>query len=232
MAPDNIPVTPLPPLVLDAVRDVPEHLAYADSILTRVLQRLAAPALRLSGTGDPVAGVRHATAAADAEARGVVRMPRFTRSPNRVQRHWLAYSLNTAVTLAAVRFLYVNSPLNGSDNLRRWVSQGYMATVRGFRCGALAYILLHVPVRLAAVSINLGGAGRRRRRNCVIAVLVWCWQHLPGVFAPSRCQSCDPGTRTAGDAGDCVTFYMVCLPMSARAGLVAFSCERMLCVSG
>eukprot|EP00892_Ulva_mutabilis_P001256 jgi/Ulvmu1/11130/UM071_0013.1 len=133
MAPDNIPITPIPPLCLDSVYEVPGQLAHADATLTRVLETLHAASLRLGWAGDPVAGVRHATAAADAEASGVVHMPPFARSPNRVQRHWLAYSLNTLAVCAAARFLYVNSRLNGSDNLRNWVSHGYMATVRGFR---------------------------------------------------------------------------------------------------
>ena len=134
MAPDNIPVAWIPPLCLDSVQDVPGHLAHADTVLTRVLTTLHTASLRLGWVGDPVAGVRHATAAADAEAAGIVHMPRFARAPSRVQRHWFAYSLNTVLACAAVRFLYVNSPLNGSDNLRKWASQGYMSTVRGFRC--------------------------------------------------------------------------------------------------
>lgn len=134
MAPDEISVTPLTPLRLDTVGQVPAHLSHADEVLTHVLSLLHAPSLRLSWPGDPVAGMRHATSVADGETRGVVHMPRFARSPNRVERHWLAYTLNTAVALAAARFLYVNSPLNGSDNLQRWVSHGYTSTVRGFRC--------------------------------------------------------------------------------------------------
>jgi ATP synthase regulation protein NCA2 len=132
------PRAPAPKPLAD-VADVPLLVARSELRLHQMREFLRADALHLGPwRRDPVGGARHATAMADAACSGLVRMPAFARAPSRLRRHWVAYSINTAAALAAMRWLYRNSALAGSDNLQRWACKGYRSTLRGFRCACAA----------------------------------------------------------------------------------------------
>jgi hypothetical protein len=86
-----------------------------------------------------VSGLKHASAAADEEdERMLLRMPAFAQAPSQLQQHWLRYALNGSVLMFVTRFLVINSPLVGSDNLRKWTISGYTAVLRALRCGGVA----------------------------------------------------------------------------------------------
>ena len=88
-----------------------------------------------------MAGMRYASERADNDHDHLVKIPEFVRAPSQLQRNWLKNCLNAVVLTWAARFLYRNSPLNGSDNLQRWACTGYLATIRGFRC-ALRFLVI------------------------------------------------------------------------------------------
>jgi hypothetical protein len=131
-------VAPLPEDVsLDSVADIPETVLLASQRLHDLQGALKATHIRLSWKGHPVSGLKHASSAADEEDRTLLRMPAFAQAPSQLQQHWMRYALNGSVMLLVLRFLVINSPLVGSDNLQKWTLNGYMSILRAFRCGAL-----------------------------------------------------------------------------------------------
>lgn len=122
------------PAAVESVAKVPGTVMLAAQRLHDVRGALNATHVRLSWHGKPVAGLRHATAAADDAGAPLLRTPEFARAPSALQRFWVRYTFNCAGAAYAARFLYRNSPLAGSDNLQRWIHGGYTATLRGFRC--------------------------------------------------------------------------------------------------
>ena len=126
-------------VAVTTLQDIPRAVLLAAQRLHDFCGALHAPHLKLSWRRNPVAGLRYASERADADAGSLLTIPEFVRSPSRAQRKWLQIGLNGIVTLYAARFLYRNSPLNGSDNLRKWVYGAYFATLCGFRCASCAH---------------------------------------------------------------------------------------------
>lgn len=133
-------MTPLPEDVsLSSVSHIPETVLLASQRLHDFQGALGATHVRLSWKGHPVSGLKHASAAADEEdERMLLRMPAFAQAPSQLQQHWLRYALNGSVLMFVTRFLVINSPLVGSDNLRKWTISGYTAVLRALRCGGVA----------------------------------------------------------------------------------------------
>jgi hypothetical protein len=130
--------------------DVPRSILVASQRLHDFQVVLDASHVKLSWRRNPVAGMKYASMAADGEPSHLLHIPAFVKAPSRRQRYWLRSTLNAVVVCIALRFLFVNSPLNGSKNLQNWGYRGYMGTVRGFRCGCSTALYTHVFAASAA----------------------------------------------------------------------------------
>ena len=123
------------PASVDTLRQIPRSVLLAAQRLHDFQGLVRATHLKLSWRRNPVAGLRYASERAEASDQ-LLKVPDFVRAPSELQQRWLQNGVSGAVVVAAGRFLFVNSPLNGSDNLRKWILGGYMATLRAFRCAS------------------------------------------------------------------------------------------------
>jgi hypothetical protein len=126
---------PLPAeLTVETLSDIPRAVLLAAQRLHDFVGAVRAPRLKLSWRRNPVAGLRYASERAERDPGGLLSIPEFVRAPSQAQRRWLQTMANAVGLTWAARFLYINSPLAGSDNLQKWAAGAYLTTLRGFRC--------------------------------------------------------------------------------------------------
>lgn len=190
-------------MAVRSLQDIPRAVLLAAQRLHDFCGAVNAPHLKLSWRRNPVAGLRYASERADADNGNLLEIPDFVRSPSRAQRRWLQKVANGVVMLYAARFLYRNSPLNGSDNLRKWLHSAYFATLCGFRCAACdaSPAMVHSQFLCACIA----RASRVHCAHCdcrfVIAALTICdwrndvWASAKLHLAATLSGSCMPHCR-------------------------------------
>ncbi|BDA45296.1 probable nuclear control of ATPase protein 2 at C-terminar half [Coccomyxa sp. Obi] len=82
-----------------------------------------------------------AAASASWRRHGIIRIPDWLAAPSKYKQHWIRYSLIGLACFWSGRFLYMHSPLAGSDDLERWGRSAAEAVAGAYRDRVLAPLL-------------------------------------------------------------------------------------------
>ncbi|KAK9901282.1 hypothetical protein WJX75_004086 [Coccomyxa subellipsoidea] len=93
-----------------------------DDEVTAALERAAAELVIESSVTQDTSANAALTAAAGASYRqhGIIRIPEWLAAPSKYKQHWIRYGFVGLACFWSVRFLYLHSPLVGSDDLEVW----------------------------------------------------------------------------------------------------------------
>ncbi|CAL8471106.1 g10648 [Coccomyxa elongata] len=104
----------------------------------------AAVELAFEPTVDPTTSANAAlsvAASASLSRHGIIRIPDWLAAPSQYKQHWIRYSLIGLGCFWSGRFLYLHSPLAGSDDLERWGRSAAEAVAGAYRDRVLAPLL-------------------------------------------------------------------------------------------
>ncbi|CAL5228618.1 g11782 [Coccomyxa viridis] len=112
--------------------DISEALAMTEDELDFMPQAGATTSANAALTAAAMASARH---------RRLITIPEWLATPSKYQRYWVRYTVASVAGLWTLRFLYIHSPLSGSDDLERWAGAATESIVSAYRDRVVGPIL-------------------------------------------------------------------------------------------
>ncbi|EIE20080.1 hypothetical protein COCSUDRAFT_48597 [Coccomyxa subellipsoidea C-169] len=114
-----------------------------DDEVETALERAAAVLIFESSATSSTSANAALAAAAGASSRrhGIIRIPEWLAAPSKYKQHWIRYSFIGLACFWSARFLYLHSPLAGSDDLEMWARSVAESVTSAYRDRVLVPLL-------------------------------------------------------------------------------------------